>query len=185
MQIDIQTTLSWFIDFITILQMIYYCIFQLYKISIIHFQWFFFCFVKPILICKSFLFCAAQSPPKGATIPYRPKPQVNGPVILANGQAYTIQGNYAVPTQEVSHILLSCIFFFGLFLRFFRNTVDTEITDFQVTTIHPPPSLSPPFSHQKTNAFTNNIRHHHHHQIKFYFHIIKNPFIVHDLFFFN
>ncbi|CRK96036.1 CLUMA_CG009473, isoform A, partial [Clunio marinus] len=41
-----------------------------------------------------------ESPPKGATIPYRPKPQVNGPVILANGQAYTIQGNFAVPTQE-------------------------------------------------------------------------------------
>uniref|UniRef100_A0A336MBS9 CSON014746 protein n=1 Tax=Culicoides sonorensis TaxID=179676 RepID=A0A336MBS9_CULSO len=40
-----------------------------------------------------------ESPPKGATIPYRPKP-VNGPVILANGQAFTIQGNYAVPTQE-------------------------------------------------------------------------------------
>lgn len=44
-----------------------------------------------------------QSPPKGATIPYRPKPQVNGPVILANGQAYTIQGNYAVPAQEVTY----------------------------------------------------------------------------------
>ena len=43
-----------------------------------------------------------QSPPKGATIPYRPKPQVNGPVILANGQAYTIQGNFALPAQEVS-----------------------------------------------------------------------------------
>ncbi|XP_052861990.1 poly(rC)-binding protein 3 isoform X6 [Anopheles cruzii] len=42
-----------------------------------------------------------ESPPKGATIPYRPKPQVNGPVIVANGQAYTIQGNYAVPAQEV------------------------------------------------------------------------------------
>ncbi|EAT47624.1 AAEL001245-PA, partial [Aedes aegypti] len=41
------------------------------------------------------------SPPKGATIPYRPKPQMNGPVIVANGQAYTIQGNYAVPAQEV------------------------------------------------------------------------------------
>lgn len=46
--------------------------------------------------------CVLQSPPKGATIPYRPKPQVNGPVILANGQAYTIQGNFAVPTQEVN-----------------------------------------------------------------------------------
>ncbi|XP_070499470.1 poly(rC)-binding protein 3 isoform X2 [Chironomus tepperi] len=41
-----------------------------------------------------------ESPPKGATIPYRPKPQVNGPVILANGQAYTIQGNFAVPTEQ-------------------------------------------------------------------------------------
>lgn len=40
-----------------------------------------------------------QSPPKGATIPYRPKPQAaGGPVILAGGQAYTIQGNYAVPS---------------------------------------------------------------------------------------
>lgn len=40
-----------------------------------------------------------ESPPKGATIPYRPKPQVaGGPVILAGGQAYTIQGNYAVPS---------------------------------------------------------------------------------------
>lgn len=44
------------------------------------------------------LFCS-QSPPKGATIPYRPKPQVGGPVILAGGQAYTIQGNYAVPAH--------------------------------------------------------------------------------------
>lgn len=43
-----------------------------------------------------------ESPPKGATIPYRPKPQMNGPVIVANGQAYTIQGNYAVPAQEVA-----------------------------------------------------------------------------------
>ncbi|XP_037904914.1 poly(rC)-binding protein 3 isoform X3 [Hermetia illucens] len=41
-----------------------------------------------------------ESPPKGGTIPYRPKPPVSGPVILANGQAYTIQGNYAVPAQE-------------------------------------------------------------------------------------
>ncbi|XP_063226542.1 poly(rC)-binding protein 3 isoform X3 [Bacillus rossius redtenbacheri] len=40
-----------------------------------------------------------ESPPKGATIPYRPKPQVAGPVILAGGQAYTIQGNYAVPAH--------------------------------------------------------------------------------------
>lgn len=54
--------------------------------------------------CKNLLFFfSQQSPPKGATIPYRPKPQVSGPVILANGQAYTIQGNYAVPAQEVFH----------------------------------------------------------------------------------
>ncbi|XP_047526376.1 poly(rC)-binding protein 3 isoform X3 [Pieris napi] len=42
-----------------------------------------------------------ESPPKGATIPYRPKPNVAGPVILAGGQAYTIQGNYAVPAQDM------------------------------------------------------------------------------------
>lgn len=46
------------------------------------------------------LFYLLQSPPKGATIPYRPKPQVGGPVILAGGQAYTIQGNYAVPAHS-------------------------------------------------------------------------------------
>jgi len=46
-----------------------------------------------------------ESPPKGATIPYRPKPQVGGPVILAGGQAYTIQGNYAVPaTPDVTKL---------------------------------------------------------------------------------
>ncbi|KPI91365.1 Poly(rC)-binding protein 3 [Papilio xuthus] len=45
-----------------------------------------------------------ESPPKGATIPYRPKPNVAGPVILAGGQAYTIQGNYAVPAQDSSSV---------------------------------------------------------------------------------
>lgn len=51
----------------------------------------------------NFLHFFLQSPPKGATIPYRPKPQVTAPVILAGGQTYTIQGNYAVPTHsEVS-----------------------------------------------------------------------------------
>lgn len=48
-------------------------------------------------VCFAYLF---QSPPKGATIPYRPKPQVGGPVILAGGQAFTIQGNYAVPAHS-------------------------------------------------------------------------------------
>lgn len=51
-----------------------------------------------------------QSPPKGATIPYRPKPQINTPVLLANGQAYTIQGSY-VPTQEVCNAISLNIFF--------------------------------------------------------------------------
>lgn len=57
----------------------------------------------------SFLF-RFQSPPKGATIPYRPKPQINTPVLLANGQAYTIQGSY-VPTQEVCNTISLNIFF--------------------------------------------------------------------------
>ncbi|XP_058379282.1 poly(rC)-binding protein 3 isoform X10 [Diceros bicornis minor] len=40
-----------------------------------------------------------ESPPKGATIPYRPKP-ASTPVIFAGGQAYTIQGQYAIPHPE-------------------------------------------------------------------------------------
>ncbi|OWK50578.1 Poly(rC)-binding protein 3 [Lonchura striata] len=45
-----------------------------------------------------------ESPPKGATIPYRPKP-ASTPVIFAGGQAYTIQGQYAIPHPDI-HILL-------------------------------------------------------------------------------
>ncbi|XP_058524054.1 poly(rC)-binding protein 2-like [Ochotona princeps] len=37
-----------------------------------------------------------ESPPKGVTIPYRPKLS-SSPVIFAGGQAYTIQGQYAIP----------------------------------------------------------------------------------------
>ncbi|XP_037904910.1 poly(rC)-binding protein 3 isoform X1 [Hermetia illucens] len=55
-----------------------------------------------------------ESPPKGGTIPYRPKPPVSGPVILANGQAYTIQGNYAVPAQEVAKNPLASLAALGL-----------------------------------------------------------------------
>ncbi|XP_059226950.1 poly(rC)-binding protein 3 isoform X8 [Stomoxys calcitrans] len=55
-----------------------------------------------------------ESPPRGATIPYRPKPQVSGPVILANGQAFTIQGNYAVPAQEVAKNPLASLAALGL-----------------------------------------------------------------------
>ncbi|XP_069790265.1 poly(rC)-binding protein 3 isoform X21 [Narcine bancroftii] len=40
-----------------------------------------------------------ESPPKGATIPYRPKP-ASAPVIFAGGQAYTIQGQYAIPHPD-------------------------------------------------------------------------------------
>lgn len=57
-----------------------------------------------IYVCLYFFFFRFQSPPKGATIPYRPKPQINTPVLLANGQAYTIQGSY-VPTQEVCNAI--------------------------------------------------------------------------------
>ncbi|XP_058040831.1 poly(rC)-binding protein 3 isoform X1 [Ahaetulla prasina] len=45
-----------------------------------------------------------ESPPKGATIPYRPKP-ASTPVIFAGGQAYTIQGQYAIPHPDPHHTL--------------------------------------------------------------------------------
>ncbi|KFV82435.1 Poly(rC)-binding protein 2, partial [Struthio camelus australis] len=45
-----------------------------------------------------------ESPPKGVTIPYRPKPS-SSPVIFAGGQAYTIQGQYAIPQPDVSFCL--------------------------------------------------------------------------------
>uniref|UniRef100_A0A3B4BEF7 K Homology domain-containing protein n=1 Tax=Periophthalmus magnuspinnatus TaxID=409849 RepID=A0A3B4BEF7_9GOBI len=45
-----------------------------------------------------------ESPPKGATIPYRPKP-ASTPLIFSGGQAYTIQGQYAIPHPDVSGIL--------------------------------------------------------------------------------
>ncbi|KAI1280349.1 Poly(rC)-binding protein 3 [Halotydeus destructor] len=43
-----------------------------------------------------------ESPPKGATIPYRPKPAMP-PVIFAGGQAYTIQGQYAIPHPDSNY----------------------------------------------------------------------------------
>ena len=48
-----------------------------------------------------------ESPPKGATIPYRPKPAMP-PVIFTGGQAYTVQGQYAIPHPDVSmkHLLV-------------------------------------------------------------------------------
>ena len=41
-----------------------------------------------------------QSPPKGETVPYRPKVMispVHAPIIFANGQAYHVQGQFAIP----------------------------------------------------------------------------------------
>ncbi|XP_067686374.1 poly(rC)-binding protein 3-like isoform X3 [Haliotis asinina] len=44
-----------------------------------------------------------ESPPKGANIPYRPKPVVS-PVIFAGGQAYTVQNQLApVPSPEIDY----------------------------------------------------------------------------------
>ncbi|UYV62727.1 PCBP3 [Cordylochernes scorpioides] len=44
-----------------------------------------------------------ESPPKGPTIPYRPKPSMP-PVIFAGGQAYTVQGSYAIPHPDITQI---------------------------------------------------------------------------------
>lgn len=55
---------------------------------------------SPTCPLNTFYLPFLQSPPKGATIPYRPKP-VMPPVIFAGGQAYTIQGQVPVPNPEV------------------------------------------------------------------------------------
>ncbi|XP_049625105.1 poly(rC)-binding protein 2-like [Suncus etruscus] len=44
-----------------------------------------------------------ESPPKGVTIPNRPKPS-SSPVIFAGGQAYTIQGQYAIPQPDLTKL---------------------------------------------------------------------------------
>ncbi|XP_067229482.1 poly(rC)-binding protein 3 isoform X2 [Chanodichthys erythropterus] len=44
-----------------------------------------------------------ESPPKGATIPYRPKP-ATAPVIFSGGQTYTIQGQYAIPHPDLTKL---------------------------------------------------------------------------------
>ncbi|XP_062303111.1 poly(rC)-binding protein 3-like isoform X10 [Osmerus eperlanus] len=44
-----------------------------------------------------------ESPPKGATIPYRPKP-ASTPVLFSGGQAYTIQGQYAIPHPDLTKL---------------------------------------------------------------------------------
>ncbi|XP_005652590.1 poly(rC)-binding protein 2 isoform X12 [Camelus ferus] len=54
-------------------------------------------------ICVVMLETLSQSPPKGVTIPYRPKPS-SSPVIFAGGQAYTIQGQYAIPQPDLTKL---------------------------------------------------------------------------------
>uniref|UniRef100_W5L2D6 K Homology domain-containing protein n=1 Tax=Astyanax mexicanus TaxID=7994 RepID=W5L2D6_ASTMX len=44
-----------------------------------------------------------ESPPKGATIPYRPKPAA-APVIFSGAQTYTIQGQYAIPHPDLTKL---------------------------------------------------------------------------------
>ncbi|XP_067834477.1 poly(rC)-binding protein 2-like isoform X3 [Heptranchias perlo] len=44
-----------------------------------------------------------ESPTKGITVPYRPKP-VSAPVIFAGGQAYTIQGQFAIPHPDLTKL---------------------------------------------------------------------------------
>ncbi|CAL8402924.1 unnamed protein product [Arctogadus glacialis] len=47
-----------------------------------------------------------QSPPKGVTIPYRPKPS-GSPVIFSGGQAYAVQGQHAIPQPDSSSAAIS------------------------------------------------------------------------------
>ncbi|XP_033098121.1 poly(rC)-binding protein 3-like isoform X1 [Anneissia japonica] len=49
-------------------------------------------------ICCVMLEC----PPKGATIPYRPK--ATGPIVFSGGQAYAVHGNYAIPQPDLSKV---------------------------------------------------------------------------------
>ncbi|XP_030637423.1 poly(rC)-binding protein 3 isoform X2 [Chanos chanos] len=44
-----------------------------------------------------------ESPPKGATIPYRPKP-ASAPVIFSGAPTYTIQGQYAIPHPDLTKL---------------------------------------------------------------------------------
>ncbi|NXK77716.1 PCBP2 protein, partial [Amazona guildingii] len=66
------------------------------------------CGAAAVLLCVTLLSACPQSPPKGVTIPYRPKPS-SSPVIFAGGQAYTIQGQYAIPQPDVSAALSSLL----------------------------------------------------------------------------
>ncbi|XP_044073971.1 poly(rC)-binding protein 4-like isoform X3 [Siniperca chuatsi] len=51
------------------------------------------------LICTVIL----ESPPKGATIPYRPSP-TQGTVLLAGNQTYAVQSHYGIPHSELAKL---------------------------------------------------------------------------------
>ncbi|XP_064160345.1 poly(rC)-binding protein 4 isoform X4 [Anguilla rostrata] len=51
------------------------------------------------LICTVIL----ESPPKGATIPYRPSPSP-GTVLISGNQAYTVQNQYGIPHSELAKL---------------------------------------------------------------------------------
>ncbi|NXD05029.1 PCBP2 protein, partial [Certhia familiaris] len=74
-----------------------------------------------------------ESPPKGVTIPYRPKPS-GSPVIFAGGQAYTIQGQYAIPQPDVSFYLQLLVLKSTLFLphlaKIFSSRAEAELSPF-------------------------------------------------------
>ncbi|XP_041081551.1 poly(rC)-binding protein 4-like isoform X2 [Polyodon spathula] len=53
-----------------------------------------------ILCVKQICAVILESPPKGATIPYRPSP-TPGSVILSGNQAYSLQNQYGIPHSEL------------------------------------------------------------------------------------
>uniref|UniRef100_A0A7N5K7P6 Poly(rC) binding protein 2 n=1 Tax=Ailuropoda melanoleuca TaxID=9646 RepID=A0A7N5K7P6_AILME len=59
--------------------------------------------IREIECVKQICVVMLESPPKGVTIPYRPKPS-SSPVIFAGGQAYTIQGQYAIPQPDLTKL---------------------------------------------------------------------------------
>ncbi|KAM4864698.1 poly(rC)-binding protein 2-like [Thomomys bottae] len=60
--------------------------------------------LQSIIECvKQICVVMLESPPKGVTIPYLPKPS-SSPVIFAGGQTYTIQGQYAIPQPDLTKL---------------------------------------------------------------------------------
>ncbi|KAM6925033.1 poly(rC)-binding protein 2-like isoform 1-T1 [Xenentodon cancila] len=59
---------------------------------------------QSIIECvKQICIVMLESPPKGVTIPYRPKPS-GSPVIFAGGQAYAVQGQHAIPQPDLTKL---------------------------------------------------------------------------------